>query len=280
MKRPSLLTSCVLTLTAGIFALLHAAPRDVRFVILGDRTGEAQPGVYEEIWRETAAEHPDFVINVGDTIQGDNDATVNAEWTAVKHMLQPFSRYRFFYTPGNHDVWDETSATAYVRYTGHPLHYGFDFADVHISVLDNSRTEDLSTAELDWLEQDLAEHKQQPVKFIFSHRPSWILYTLLQNPHFRLQELAEKYGVKYVIAGHIHEMLHFDVNGVMYLSVASSGGHLRNSKQYRDGWFFAHTLVTVHDGTAQFEIKEAQPPHGEGRVSKPDDWGAAGLLKH
>src|SRR5215475_10956897 len=32
-----------------------------RFVVLGDRTGEAQPGIYEAVWREMAAQKPEFI---------------------------------------------------------------------------------------------------------------------------------------------------------------------------------------------------------------------------
>ena len=52
------------------FAARGAQPNNFHFVILGDRTGNAQPGVYERIWSELGELHPDFVINVGDTIQG------------------------------------------------------------------------------------------------------------------------------------------------------------------------------------------------------------------
>jgi hypothetical protein len=66
-----------------LFALLPclrgAPPSDsFRFAILGDRTGEAQPGVYEQVWKEVAAENPAFVLSVGDTIQGMNDRSAEA----------------------------------------------------------------------------------------------------------------------------------------------------------------------------------------------------------
>ena len=63
---------------AALLALVRRRrrlPTISAFVILGDRTGDAQPGVYERVWREMDALDPDFVINVGDTIQGGNDAT-------------------------------------------------------------------------------------------------------------------------------------------------------------------------------------------------------------
>jgi len=104
------------------------------------------------------------------------------------------------------------------------------------------------------------------------------LNAVLGNPGFPLHQLAKRYGVKYVIAGHIHQMLHFEVEGITYLSMPSAGGHLRLEKQYEKGWFFAHTLVSVAGNSAQFEIKEAAPPFGQSRVSKPADWGAAGRV--
>lgn len=271
------LLAVLLILTGGLATSLQLES-SVRFVILGDRTGEAQTGVYEQIWKETAAEHPDFVINVGDTIQGGDDTVVDSEWRNIERILKPFSRLRFYYTPGNHDVWDDLSAREYVKFSKRPLHYGFDFAMVHISVLDNSRTEDLPESELNWLEKDLEAHRNTPVKFVFSHRPSWVLYTVLQNPDFPLQRIAKKYGARYVVAGHIHQMLHFELDGVSYASMASSGGHLRNSRRYQDGWFFQHTVVTVHGTEADFEIKETKSPYGEARVSHLNDWGAAGLI--
>ncbi len=272
--------ACLLVLlTAGTLAAYKGNGNGFQFAILGDRTGGAVPGVYEEAWRETAADHPDFVISVGDTIEGGDDLTMDAEWQKIVGMLEPYRRFRIFFTPGNHDVWSIASAQAFERYTKHPLHYSFDYKQAHFTVLDNSRSDNLPAEELAYLRNDLQIHAKQPVKFIFSHRPSWILQAVLGNPDFPLHQLAKRYGVKYVIAGHIHQMLHFEIEGVTYLSMASSGGHLRGTKEYKDGWFFEHTLVTVEDGSAEFQIKEAGPPFGASRVTKPADWGAAGLVK-
>ena len=191
-------------------------------------------------------------------------------------LLAPYRRYRIFFAPGNHDVWSAASAHAYEKYTRHPLHYSFDYRQAHFTILDNSRSDKLPAEEFAYLQKDLELHKNQPVKFIVSHRPSWILNAVLGNPAFPLHQLAKRYGVKYVIAGHIHQMLRFEVEGVTYLSMPSSGGHLRLEKQYDKGWFFAHALVSVVDNSASFEIKEAAPPYGQSRVSKLSDWGAAG----
>ena len=90
--------------------------------------------------------------------------------------------------------------------------------------------------------------------------------------------MAKKYGVQYLIAGHVHEMLHIDLEGVTYLSMASAGGHLRASKKYEDGWFFGHAVVDVRGSTVNFQIEELKAPHGYGRVTELKDWGNAGLI--
>jgi 3',5'-cyclic-AMP phosphodiesterase len=264
---------------AGILAIQTKDINNFRFAILGDRTGGAFPGAYQEAWKETDADHPDFVINVGDTIQGGNDETLDSEWQQIQKLLAPYQKYKFFFVPGNHDVWSLASAQAFQKYTGQPLHYSFNYGQAHFVVLDNSRSDSLPFEELAFLKRDLEANEKQKLKFVFFHRPSWIIQVLLKNPDFSLHKLALQYGVKYVICGHIHEMLRFELDGVTYLSMASSGGHLRDTRKYERGWFFQHTLVTVHEDTADFQIKELADPFGQGRVTKPEDWSPAGLKK-
>jgi len=249
-----------------------------RFVILGDRTGEPQPGVYEEVWKEIAAEHPAFVVSVGDTIQGTDDERAEAQWREVDRLLMPYRSYALYLAPGNHDIWSATSDRLF-RQHALGLHYGFDYGQAHFTVLNNSRTEELSNEELTFLEADLKAHAMQPLKFVVSHRPSWLVTVALQSPNFGLHQLAKRYGVEFVIAGHIHQMLHFELEGVSYVSMASSGGHLRGSQAYDDGWLFGYALVEVEGKNVKFEIREVGPPNGRGRVTKLAEWGMLGLIE-
>jgi Icc protein len=256
-----------------------AAPESFRFVILGDRTGETQLGVYEQVWKQLDAENPAFVVTVGDTIQGLEDATAESEWQSVEQMLMPYRRYPRYLAPGNHDIWSKTSERLFRKYARHDPHYSFDYRQAHFTILDNSRSDELVQDELTFLEKDLRENQAQPVKFIVSHRPSWLTNVVLRNPDFTLHRLAKKYGVRTVIAGHVHEMLHVNLDGVAYISMASAGGHLRATKKYEDGWFFGYALVAVKGADAGFQIKELKSPQGQGRVTALEDWGAAGLVK-
>jgi hypothetical protein len=258
---------------------LCAAAHAQRFVILGDRTGSAQPGVYEQAWREIAAEKPEFVLTVGDLIEGLEDAKTAAQWEEVGRLHKPYAAIPLYLTPGNHDIWSDLSEQLFRKHSGRPPHYGFDRGAAHFTVLDNSRSDELTEAETAFLEADLKANAARPVKFIVSHRPSWIMSVALRNPEFPLHKLARQYGVKQVIAGHIHQMLRLELEGVEYLSLPSAGGHLRASGQYRDGWFFGYTVVEVKDGAAVFTMHELKAPHGEGRVTAAREWGMLGLVK-
>ena len=265
---------------AILLAQVSGPAPTLRFAILGDRTGEAVPGIYEAVWYEIAAAKPAFVVGVGDSIQGLDDATAEKEWIDFGHVVEPFRSLPYYAAAGNHDVWSEASAKLYVKYSGHPLDYSFDNGPVHFTVLDNSRNDALQPDEMAFLEQDLKAHATQPVKLIVSHRPSWLLNVVLGNPNFPLQQLAEKYGVHYVVAGHVHEMMHAKLGGVEYISAPSAGGHLRDSGKYEDGWFFGYILATVAGADVQFEVHELPAPHGEGRVTPAAAWGMLGLVRN
>jgi 3',5'-cyclic-AMP phosphodiesterase len=267
-------------LAAALLTIRAAAPSDsFQFVILGDRTGEAQPGVYQQVLREASAANPDFFVGVGDTIQGLNDGTAEGEWREVRRILDPYRRYPLYLAPGNHDIWSATSERLYRQYSGRPLHYSFDYRQAHFTIMDSSRTEELSASELAFAEEDLKAHQAQPLKFIVSHRPTWIVKVALGNPNFRLHQLARQYGVRYVVAGHLHQMLRLDLEGVTYISMPSSGGHLRASGQYGDGWFFGYAFLAVKGMNVDFRIQELIPPYGQGRMTKLADWGLLGLVR-
>ncbi len=284
MKRPAACLKTfwagVLTACASILLLVAATPAaSFRFVILGDRTGETQPGVYQRVWKDAAAENPAFVLSVGDTIQGSSDETAESEWRRIQSTLSLYKQFPLYLAPGNHDIWSEQSERLFRKYSGHPPHYSFDYRQAHFTVLDNSRSDQLSAAELAFLEADLKQHREQPLKFIVSHRPSWIVNAVIGNPNFALQRIAKEYGVRYVIAGHIHEMLHAKLDGIDYISMASAGGHLRASGKYKDGWFFGYAVVDVDAKGAGFRIQELGPTYGQGRSTALADWGKAGLLQ-
>ncbi|HKD06357.1 MAG TPA: metallophosphoesterase [Bryobacteraceae bacterium] len=265
-------------LLCALIALSATAQDTYRFVIIGDRTGEHVAGVYEEVWKELAAEKPMFVLSVGDTIEGLHDDLAAGEWSSVEGILKPYSNILLYLTPGNHDIWSPVSESLFRQRARRDPRYSFDYAKAHFTILDNSRTEDLPESELAFAESDLKSHAGQKIKFVVSHRPSWIINALVGDGNFPLQRIAKKYGVGFVISGHVHQMFHADLDGIEYVSMESAGGHLRDSGKYEDGWFFGYTVVDVSPAGERFTIHELGAPYGKDRTTDLTAWGKAGLI--
>jgi Icc protein len=266
-------------LLAALPFLFAAGPDTFHFVLIGDRTGEHIPGVYEQVWKSLAADKPAFVLTPGDTIEGLHDETAAAEWQQVETILKPWFALPLHLTPGNHDIWSDSSEKKFRQYAHHDPHYSFDYGTAHFTVLDNSRSDFLSGSEMAFLEEDLKAHRSQPWKFIVSHRPSWIVNALIDDPLFPLHEIAKKYGVQFIVSGHIHQLFHARLQGITYLSMESAGGHLRASGKYEDGWFFGYTDVSITPKSVDFKVHELGAPFGEGRTTGLSDWGKAGLTR-
>lgn len=259
-------------LALTLLAAWAAEPVEFHFALVGDRTGESQPGIWEKVWLDLSGASPAFALSVGDVIQGLDDSAAEAQWRDLLATLAPFRKMPIYFTPGNHDVWSETSAQLYRKHSSRPLHYSFDYGTAHFTVLDNSRSDALPPGEIEFLEADLAAHAKADAKFIVMHRPSWIMDAALRNTAAPLHQLAKRCAVKYILAGHVHQLIHTDVDGITYFAAPSAGGHLRLSKKYEDGWFFGWTDVRVKAGEAAFTVRELG-----GRRTSLDQWGLSGL---
>ena len=247
-----------------------------RFSILGDRTGSAQDQVYGRVWREIDLLHPDFVINVGDTIQGGIDDVVEEEWADLQPIWKRYAQYPLYFTPGNHDIFSDKSRRVFERVTGRRAFYSFNYQDAHITVLDNSQTEGLADEQIRFLTRDLEANKTKSPKFVFLHQPFWIFPLIGGDTGFPLHQVARKYGVEYVISGHAHQLIRLVRDGVAYLAVGSSGGSLRGptvrGHGFKEGLFYHHVWVTVKGSKAFFTVKELDGAKGAGRMFRLEDW--------
>ena len=104
-------------------------PEDFQFAIIGDRTGGANvQGTYGAAMDQLNLLQPEFVINVGDLIEGytrEKDE-LNSQWDEVSELISKL-KMPFFYTPGNHDlsypeakeVWNERFGQGYYSFLYH-----------------------------------------------------------------------------------------------------------------------------------------------------------------
>ena len=237
-------------------AVLSQTPCDeiskysVRFAIIGDRTGDHQEGVYEAIVAEVERLRPDFVMTVGDHIEGYISDTIemNRQWDEYFGIIKPLTM-PVHITPGNHDITSDAMEPTYRGRVGAP-YYSFDHRGIHFVVLDNSRWEtavQFPAAQLNWLKDDLAKNRTACYTFVFFHKPFWY-NTLGAGKPDPWHEVFKANGVDAVFTGHFHTFFSAEFDGIKYTSFGSSGGETEESP---DGLLYQFGWVTV-DGSGVY----------------------------
>ena len=227
------LSAVAVAFLLGICAVRGDAPESlplrlpVRFAVIGDRTGGHQPGIHGKIVGEIDRMNPDFVVGVGDMIEGyTGDTTaIKTEWKEYAALIRPLD-VPFYMVPGNHDIWDSASAEFYRRYAGQP-YYSFDTGPLPFIVLDTSRWSTVSTfpqEQITWLMSDLERSREAEYTIVIYHIPYWIETIAKGNPD-PLHDVFVDYGVDAVFTGHYHVYFGGEYDGILYTGVGSSGGH-------------------------------------------------------
>lgn len=222
-----------------------------RFAILSDRTGGARPGIFEAAVGVVNDLQPDFVMSVGDLIEGYSDErdVIDAQWEAFEARVAALEM-PFFYVPGNHDLNSPASVAAWEERRG-PAYYAF-LHEEHLFVVlssedpamplsDEQRAALLAAArrdpaefealeheqvvpafsaeQLDWLEQVLVEHPDVRWTFVFAHKPFW----QWDRPDVKRLEQLLAGRPRTVFAGHAHNYQRSTVDGAEYLRLGTSG---------------------------------------------------------
>ena len=103
---------------------------EFQFVIVSDRNGGHREGVFGEALRKINDLRPEFVISVGDLIRGYTAdlEQVGREWKEFRGLVD-ILQMRFFYVPGNHDIWDAEASKQWTKRFG-PTCYHFLYKGV------------------------------------------------------------------------------------------------------------------------------------------------------
>lgn len=113
-------------------------PENFQFAIIGDRSGGANAqGTFDLAMGQLNLLQPEFVINVGDMIEGysDDKTELNGEWDEVDVMLNKLDM-PFFRTPGNHDIANGVAQQVWLDRHGATYYY-FVYNNVLFIVLDS-----------------------------------------------------------------------------------------------------------------------------------------------
>ncbi len=174
-----------------------------------------------------------MVLFGGDFVQYGNEESswsnefFNPQYPDIQNLL---ARVPLLGAMGNH----EGHGILYAKYFPYPqfvsgrYYFSFDYANVHVAVLDQYTLYSPGSAQYSWLESDLAT-TTKPWKIILLHEPGWTAYPVsgghsnnlpVQNV---IQPLCLKYDVQMVISAHNHYYSRADVNNVMHITTAGGG---------------------------------------------------------
>ena len=80
-------------------------PNSFQFAIVSDRTGGRRPGVFTKAVEKINLLQPEFVVSVGDLIEGysEDPGAWALEWSEFENKLTRL-QMPFFFCPGNHDI--------------------------------------------------------------------------------------------------------------------------------------------------------------------------------
>lgn len=135
-------------------------PENFQFAVIGDRTGGADPGgVFNRAIDQLNLMQPEFVINVGDLVEGyaTDKAKGHAQWDEMDGIIKKL-KMPFFYVGGNHDLGNDTMTQVWTERRGAAYYY-FIYHNVLFLILN---TEDPSNP----VPKDIAEKTAQFKKLL------------------------------------------------------------------------------------------------------------------
>jgi 3',5'-cyclic AMP phosphodiesterase CpdA len=106
-------------------------PENFHFAIVSDRTGGARPGVFEYAVDRLNLLRPEFVIGMGDLIEGyytEDKEYLDHTWDQFDGLVEKLTM-PFFYLPGNHDIGNEAMRSTWRERLGKE-YYHFVYRDV------------------------------------------------------------------------------------------------------------------------------------------------------
>ena len=240
------------------------------FVVLGDRTGGARDDVFRRIIAETGQLQPDFILGVGDLIEGyeDDPARVNAEWDHVLGIVGATGR-PFYTAPGNHDIFSPESESLFLDRVG-KTRWSLQYANALFIFVDNSRWRrfrDWPDEQRRWFRSELRRAGDFQHSFVLMHRPWW-RYARQAGRTDTFHIWCRDAGVDYVLTGHDHFYCSEEYDGITYIQVGPSGSRYKKYDDPAQGAFQNYLLGRVVGKDLTVTVIEPGHLHETGVVSR------------
>lgn len=206
-------------------------PSNFQFAIVADNTGGSRPGIFEKGVEKLNLMMPEFVLSVGDLIQGYTQDTsrIREEWNDFNNKIDQL-KVPFFYLPGNHDITNLVMQKEWENRYGR-RYYHFNYKDVLFIILDSNDDDDhnLTDKQTDFALEAIKSNPDARWTFVLMHHPIWKYDT---GGKFEKIEEALSTRKHTVIAGHEHHYQHIERNKTNYyvLGTTGAGSALRGEK--------------------------------------------------
>lgn len=201
-------------------------PDNFSFAIVADRTNGHRAGVFGSAIEKLNDLQPEFVLSVGDLIEGYTTDTLELQrqWTEFNDLLKPLGM-PFFRVPGNHDLSNEVQLTLWLDQFGRDYYY-FTYKNVLFLILNSNDGDGVpfSEEQLTYAEKTIKNNPDVRWTFVMMHHPVWNRRN--ENGFHRVEKaLEDRYYT--VIAGHTHRYLSSIHNDRNYYILATTGGNTR-----------------------------------------------------
>src|SRR5688572_16662733 len=213
---------------------LNNDPKNFQFAIVTDRTGGHRPGVFEDAVKKLNLLQPEFVMSVGDLIEGYTKDTkeIERQWEEFQSFTAKL-KMPFFYVPGNHDLSNEMQHRKWAERFG-KKYYHFVYRDVLFLCLNSEDPQrHMSAEQVEYVRKALAENKNVRWTLAFLHQPLWVYENRAaqtaqdEKPTgwLDMENALAADGRQYtVFAGHMHNYTKQVRNDRRYITLASTGG--------------------------------------------------------
>jgi len=221
-------------------------PDNFQFVLLSDRTGDHVPGLYEKTVDKVNLMMPEFVMCVGDLIEGkteDNDQ-LKAEWHQFDAIVNQLEM-PFFYLPGNHDISNKTMAKFWKDRFG-ASYYHFIYKHTLFLCLnteDQGIATNISDEQLDYFKNVILSNTDVRWTVVFLHKPMWTYPKKPGYDNFRkLQNLLADRPYT-IFAGHKHRYGKDIINNKNYYILSTNKDGKQNIADCRIDHFMWVTMT-------------------------------------
>ncbi len=207
---------------------------DIKFFAYGDT--RSNPATHNQVAAAMVETYigdenlQSIIISVGDLV---NDGNSESDWDnqffspSYSNIQEMLATLPYQSCMGNH----EGSGVLFTKYFPYPFvtrrYWSFDYGPAHFVVLDQYTSYSPGSAQLTWLENDLAS-TTKPWKFIYLHEPGWSAggHSNEIPVQLYIQPLCEQYGIPIVFGGHNHYYARAEVNGVQHITTGGGGAPL------------------------------------------------------